>query len=65
MKTNIITQNGNINFGSAFQNSHTSNSKAVGVNFSFGDYSCSFQGPNKNNIVEIEEDDQDEQDLET
>jgi hypothetical protein len=40
MKTNIITQNGNINFGSTVQNSHTSNLKVAGAAFSFGDHSC-------------------------
>lgn len=40
MKTNIISQNGNINFGASVQNSHTSNLKVVGAAFSFGDQSC-------------------------
>ena len=40
MKTNIITQNGNINLGSTVQNSHTSNLKVAGASFSFGDHSC-------------------------
>ena len=40
MKTNIITQNGNINIGATVQNSHTSNLKLAGAAFSFGDYSC-------------------------
>lgn len=40
MKTNIITQNGNINIGSSVQNSHTSNLKVAGASFSFGDHSC-------------------------
>lgn len=40
MKTNIITQNGNINIGSTVQNSHTSNLKVAGASFSFGDHSC-------------------------
>lgn len=40
MKTNILTQNGNINFGSTVQNSHTANLKIAGACFSFGDGSC-------------------------
>ncbi len=40
MKTNIITQNGNINIGATVQNSHTSNLKLAGAAFSFGDHSC-------------------------
>lgn len=37
MKTNIIMQNGNINFGATVQNSHTANAKMAGACFSFGD----------------------------
>lgn len=40
IKTNIITQNGNINIGSTVHNSHTSNLKVAGAAFSFGDHSC-------------------------
>ncbi|ONK22730.1 spore germination protein [Siminovitchia sp. FSL H7-0308] len=39
MKTNIIAQNGNINFGATVQSSHTANTKIAGVCFSFGDCS--------------------------
>lgn len=42
MKTNGVSQNGNIDIGAALQNSHTSNNKLVGVNFSVGDLSPAF-----------------------
>jgi hypothetical protein len=46
MKTNGVSQNGNIDIGNALQNSHTSNNKLVGVNFSVGDLSPSFSNMN-------------------
>ncbi|MED4531825.1 spore germination protein [Metabacillus fastidiosus] len=54
MKTNIICQNGNINIGSAVQNSHTSNLKVVGTAFSFGDCSSANEAEKEINIVEIQ-----------
>ncbi|MFQ3545970.1 spore germination protein [Halobacillus rhizosphaerae] len=41
VKTNGITQNGNLDIGGVVHNSHTANSKNIGVNFSNGDLSCS------------------------
>jgi hypothetical protein len=38
----LMSQNGNIDVGAALQNSHTSNNKLVGVNFSVGDLSPAF-----------------------
>jgi hypothetical protein len=52
MKTNIISQNGNINIGSSIQNSHTSNLKAVGATFSFGDDSCINEAQQQTNVIE-------------
>ncbi|WP_100330667.1 spore germination protein [Bacillus xiapuensis] len=40
MKTNGVTQNGNIDIGATVHNSHTANTKFVGGNISLGD--CSF-----------------------
>ncbi|WP_082232579.1 spore germination protein [Halobacillus massiliensis] len=37
MKTNGVTQNGNIDIGATVHNSHTANSKYFGANFSLGD----------------------------
>lgn len=37
IKTNGITQNGNLDIGATIHNSHTANTKFVGVNFSLGD----------------------------
>ncbi|OZI12234.1 hypothetical protein CEW92_07075 [Bacillaceae bacterium SAS-127] len=39
MKTNGVTQNGNIDIGGTVHNSHTANSKFVGANISLGDFS--------------------------
>jgi hypothetical protein len=39
IKTNSISKNGNIDFGTVVQNSHTANTKLVGSNFSVGDFS--------------------------
>lgn len=39
IKTNGITQNGNIDIGGTIQNSHTANGKFIGVSFSQGDLS--------------------------
>ncbi|WP_079506967.1 spore germination protein [Mesobacillus jeotgali] len=41
IKVNGITQNGNLDIGPTVHNSHTSNSKNFGVNFSLGDFSPS------------------------
>ncbi|CAM3540695.1 spore germination protein [Marinicrinis lubricantis] len=37
MKTNGVTQNGNIDVGASVQNSHTANTKIVGNNMAWGD----------------------------
>lgn len=42
MKTNGVTQNGNINSGATVHNSHTANTKLVGSNFALGDLSPTF-----------------------
>lgn len=42
MKTNGVSQNGNIDIGATVHNSHTSNNKLIGVNFSVGDLSPAF-----------------------
>ncbi|RDW15792.1 hypothetical protein CWR48_18860 [Oceanobacillus arenosus] len=39
IKVNGVTQNGNLDFGPTVHNSHTSNTKLFGVNFSMGDLS--------------------------
>ncbi|MBV7504045.1 spore germination protein [Bacillus sp. sid0103] len=39
IKTNGITQNGNLDIGATIHNSHTANSKFIGANFSLGDLS--------------------------
>ncbi len=39
IKTNGVTQNGNIDIGPTIHNSHTANTKLFGANFSFGDLS--------------------------
>lgn len=42
MKTNGVTQNGNIDIGATVHNSHTANTKLVGANFALGDLSPTF-----------------------
>ncbi|MEH7111419.1 spore germination protein [Neobacillus niacini] len=39
LHVNGMAQNANINIGSTLQNSHTSNIKLFGANFSMGDFS--------------------------
>ncbi|MGG3892241.1 spore germination protein [Metabacillus fastidiosus] len=39
VKTNGITQNGNLDIGATIHNSHTANSKYIGATFSLGDLS--------------------------
>ena len=39
MKTNGVTQNGNIDIGATVHNSHTANTKLFGANFALGDFS--------------------------
>ncbi|SFC77265.1 Spore germination protein gerPA/gerPF [Bacillus sp. OV322] len=39
IKTNSITTNANFDIGPTVHNSHTSNFKIIGANFSFGDIS--------------------------
>jgi hypothetical protein len=39
MKTNGVSQNGNIDIGAIVHNSHTSNNKLMGTNLSLGDFS--------------------------
>ncbi|KIL73314.1 spore germination protein [Bacillus badius] len=41
IKTNGVTQNGNIDVGGVVHNSHTANTKFVGGNISLGDFSPS------------------------
>lgn len=48
---NGITQNANINIGRTLQNSHTSNMKLYGTNFSMGDFS-----PAKSLIITVVQD---------
>lgn len=57
MKTNGVTQNGNIDIGGTIQNSHTSNDKFVGVNFSVGDLSPTLELSN-NNVLDPDFSDQ-------
>lgn len=59
IKTNGITQNGNLDIGATIHNSHTANSKLIGVNISLGDISpsSSFMG---NSYVDPDVSDQDQ-----
>lgn len=57
MKTNGITQNGNIDIGGTVHNSHTSNDKFIGVNFSVGDLSPTIELAN-NNVLDPDISDQ-------
>jgi len=59
VKTNGITQNGNLDIGAVIHNSHTANSKYIGANFSLGDLSpsSSLMG---NNSVDPDVSDQDQ-----
>ncbi|PLT34992.1 spore germination protein [Bacillus sp. V5-8f] len=41
IKTNVITNNANVDIGPTIHNSHTSNFKQIGSNFAFGDFSLS------------------------
>ncbi|WP_210023071.1 MULTISPECIES: spore germination protein [unclassified Paenibacillus] len=38
MKINSISNNGSVNIGESFHNSHTANSKTTGENSSYGDH---------------------------
>ncbi|RHW40340.1 hypothetical protein D1B31_12370 [Neobacillus notoginsengisoli] len=60
MKTNIITQNGNINIGSTVQNSHTANVKVAGACFAFGDSSNVIEYQNKVNVADVNKNEQSE-----
>lgn len=59
IKTNGITQNGNMEVGATIHNSHTANSKYIGANFSLGDFSpsSSFMG-NCNVDTDVSDQDQ-------
>jgi hypothetical protein len=59
IKTNGITQNGNMEIGATIQNSHTANSKFIGANIALGDFSpsSSFMG---NGYVDPDVSDQDQ-----
>jgi hypothetical protein len=46
IKVNGATQNGNIDIGPTVHNSHTSNTKLIGANFSQGDFSPTFSQMN-------------------
>lgn len=50
IKINGNTQNGNIDIGSTVHNSHTSNTKLFGANFSQGDFSPTLSQMNTGNI---------------
>jgi hypothetical protein len=50
IKVNGNTQNGNIDIGPTVHNSHTSNAKLVGANFSQGDFSPTFSQMNTGNL---------------
>jgi Spore germination protein gerPA/gerPF len=49
IKVNGVTQNGNVDIGPTVHNSHTSNLKLFGANFSLGDLSAT--GSQQNTIV--------------
>jgi Spore germination protein gerPA/gerPF len=44
IKVNNISNNGSLNIGDALHNAHTANSKATGVNSSYGDTSPTSSG---------------------
>lgn len=59
IKTNGITQNGNMDIGATIHNSHTANSKYIGANFSLGDLSPSTSLMGTSNIdTDISDQDQ-------
>ncbi|OCA87996.1 hypothetical protein A8F94_09210 [Bacillus sp. FJAT-27225] len=60
MKTNIISTNGNINLGSTLQNSHTSNIKATGASWSFGDQSNVYELNEHNKSIDVSKSQQSE-----
>lgn len=59
IKSNGITQNGNMDIGATIHNSHTANTKFIGANISLGDFSpsSSFMG---NSSVDPDISDQDQ-----
>lgn len=59
IKTNGVTQNGNLDIGATIHNSHTANSKYIGANFTLGDLSpsTSFMG---NGYLDTDISDQDQ-----
>jgi hypothetical protein len=59
MKTNGITQNGNIDIGGTVHNSHTANTKLFGSNFSLGDLSPTLEWA-FNNTLDTDVSDQDQ-----
>ncbi|CAG7640565.1 spore germination protein [Paenibacillus allorhizosphaerae] len=59
IKTNGVTQNGNLDIGPAVQNSHTANSKFIGNNSSLGDFSPPFSIM-ANNMLDTDVSDQDQ-----
>ncbi len=59
MKTNGVTQNGNIDIGGTVHNSHTANSKFFGANFSLGDLSPT-SGWIANGVLDTDVSDQDQ-----
>lgn len=58
-KVNSISNNANIDFGNISQNSHTANSKNIGLNLSFGDCSVNFSIMN-NTYIDPDKSDQDQ-----
>ncbi|QHT46012.1 spore germination protein [Halobacillus sp. ACCC02827] len=59
IKTNGVTQNGNIDIGAVVHNSHTANTKLYGANFSLGDCSVT-SSCNANAIIDPDVSDQDQ-----
>lgn len=60
MKINSISNNGSVNIGESFHNSHTANSKSTGANSSYGDHAPP-TATMKNIYVDPDVNDQNEQ----
>jgi hypothetical protein len=59
MKTNGVTQNGNIDIGATVHNSHTANTKLFGANFALGDFSPTISNM-LNGVIDADISDQDQ-----
>ncbi|MBW5446369.1 spore germination protein [Cohnella sp. CFH 77786] len=59
MKTNGVNSNANLDVGATVHNSHTANSKFIGENRSFGDFSPTLALMN-NNVLDTDISDQDQ-----